>query len=216
MGRPYLSGDLVGHRVDPTALGLAPLALRATVPERVGARRAFALQSATQARAADRTELERRLTEAIELQSAGADEGAEAILMDVLYREPRCIEAHALLGDLYFESLPSRARRHYAVGVGLGMAALGPAFDGVLPWDAVENRPFLHCLYAEGCCAWKLGAHDEASALLDRVLSLDPADPQGVRANLAQVKARQPWTPIDAAPRLVSGSGATSGRSPRF
>ena len=69
---------------------------------------------------------------------------------------PMCLDAHAHLGNLSFDTRPKHAMRHYEVGVSIGELSLPADFNGVLPWRMTDNRPFLRCLYAYGLCLWRL------------------------------------------------------------
>jgi hypothetical protein len=94
---------------------------------------------------------------------------------------------------LAFEHTPGQAIRHYEVGVRIGELSLGDGFAGVLPWGRIDNRPFLRCLHGFGLCLWRLGRDDEAAAVFEKLLWLNPADNQGVRSLLAQVRAGRRW-----------------------
>lgn len=131
--------------------------------------------------------------EAAELREAGDDEGARALLMDVLHRDLRCIDAHAGLGNLEFDDAPERALIHYDIGVRIGELSLPPGFSGVLVWGCIYNRPFLRCLHGHGLCLWRFGRLADAEQVFLRILSLNPNDNQGVRACLADVRAGSSW-----------------------
>ena len=66
----------------------------------------------------------------------------------------------------------------------------GMTSSGLLPWGHVENRPFLRCLHGYGLCLRRLGRFDEAEEVFTRLLWLNPADNQGVRFELCEVKER--------------------------
>src|SRR5581483_8930591 len=83
------------------------------------------------------------------------------------------------LGNLLFDAIPGDATRHYEVGVRIGELSLGEAFDGVLPWSLVDNRPSLRCLNGYGLCLWRLGRLDEAARVFDRMLWMNPSDKPG-------------------------------------
>jgi hypothetical protein len=105
----------------------------------------------------------------------------------------RCLDAHAHLGNLLFDYVPEIAMRHYEVGLRIGELSLGPAFDGLLPWGYVDNRPFLRCIQSFGLCLWRLGRFEEAQGVFARMLWLNPTDNQGVRFLLRDVRAGVPW-----------------------
>jgi len=58
---------------------------------------------------------------------------AHKILMEICEADPRCLDAHAHLGNFIFARRPEDAIRHYEVGVSIGELSLGPDFDGLLP-----------------------------------------------------------------------------------
>jgi len=131
--------------------------------------------------------------DAAELREQGDDEGAREILMDVLLRDLRCLDAHAHLGNLVFERSPERALVHYDVGVRIGELSLPMQFDGVLAWGLLNNRPFLRCLHGYGLCMWRLGRTDEAVCVFERILALNPNDNQGVRFCWHDVREGRTW-----------------------
>ncbi len=95
--------------------------------------------------------------EASERHAAGDRAGARGLLMNLLARDLRCLDAHAHLGNFAFPHRPAEARRHYEMGMSIGASSVGKDFDGVLPWGFIDNRPFLRCLHGAGLCAWRLG-----------------------------------------------------------
>jgi hypothetical protein len=62
-----------------------------------------------------------------------------------------------------------------------------------LPWEWLDNRPFLRCMHGFGLCLWRLERFEEAERVSERLLWLNPADNQGVRFNVASVRARRTW-----------------------
>lgn len=136
---------------------------------------------------------------ASELAEAGDREGARALLMDVLCRDLRCIDAHAHLGHLEFEHAPEQAILHFEVGVKIGELSLPPGFDGVLIWGYLYNRPFLRCLHGYGLCLWRRGQLAAAQQVFERMLSLNPNDNQGVRACWDDVRHGRSWEVATAA-----------------
>jgi hypothetical protein len=80
--------------------------------------------------------------------------------MDLLHADLRCIDAYAHLGNWALEDrshiAQKRALMHYQVGVAIAERTLGQAFDGILPWGCINNRPFLRCLHGYALALWRL------------------------------------------------------------
>ncbi len=187
-GHPYLSGQIVGTRIDATALGLVPLAVRAAgerAPEAEG-----------------RGERDRRPRPAFELEvppipagmAAGNIDNPDVVAEKLLEADLRFFDAHAHLAGRLLGLSPHWALQQYEVGVRIGELSIGDDFDAVLPGKLAGNRPLLRCLSGYGSCLWRLGRSDEAARVLERVLRLDPDDRQGVRSLLSAVRAREPWS----------------------
>ncbi len=213
-GHPYLSGEIEASRLDVPALGLTSLVLSPTgtwdpsleywgeepLDEcfqpivASGPRPQFEMEQVLPG--ADPSDpFGDPLIEAGDLSAAGDVEGARRLLMELLRADLRCLDAHAHLGNFEFDHLPQQAIRHYEVGVRIGELALDNGFSGVLPWGFIDNRPFLRCLHGYGLCLWKLGRVEEAAAVFERMLWLNPTDNQGVRFLIRSVKAGEEWRP---------------------
>lgn len=213
-GNPYLAGTVQGSRSDVAALGLTPLEVRARGDwdpgrdywgedgERIekwakriiarGKRPMVELEQVVPGADPDDFESD-PIGEASELHAAGARAEARELLMELLAKDLRCLDAHAHLGNLEFSRRPRQAIRHYEVGVSIGAFALGKTFDGVLAWGLFDNRPFLRCMHGLGLCAWRLGNTREAKAIFTKMLWLNPLDNQGARFNLAAIEAGRTW-----------------------
>jgi tetratricopeptide (TPR) repeat protein len=213
-GHPYLSGDVDRHRLDVGALGLGPLRLcdewqwdpadeywgeedepieewaRAIIAR--GPRPSFEMEQVLPGADPDDWD-SNPILEASERNAAGDMAGAVTLLTDMLAADLRCLDAHAHLGNFEFEDRPQRAVRHYEAGLRIGELSLGKGFDGVLPWGRIDNRPFLRCMQGYGLCLWRLGRPDEATAIFERMLWLNPGDNQGVRFILPEVRSGQRW-----------------------
>jgi hypothetical protein len=113
--------------------------------------------------------------------------------MEVLGTDLRCLDAHAHLGNLEFEHSPKLAIVHYEIGMRIGELSLPPAFDGLLRWGHIYNRPFLRALHGYGLCLWRMGQLPHARQVFERILSLNPNDNQGVRFCWDDVRSRRSW-----------------------
>ncbi len=213
-GHPYLSGEIASSRLDVPALGLVPLALSdegAWDPREEywgeegepigewakpiiarGPRQAFEMEQILPGADPDDPDSD-PICDSNELRDAGDAVAARAILMKLCESDLRCLDAHAHLGNIAFDHQPKEAIRHYEAGVRIGEMSFGSAFEGVLPWGLIDNRPFLRCMQGFGLCLWRLGRFDEAGAVFDRMLWLNPSDNQGVRFLLEDVRSRKPW-----------------------
>lgn len=213
-GHPYLSGEIESSRLDVAALGLVPLALEDQGiwnPEEEywgeegepvdewakpiiarGPRQAFEMEQVLPGADPDDPDSD-PIRESNDLKDAGDGRTAHAILMKLCDADLRCLDAHAHLGNFVFDHRPKEAIRHYEAGVRIGELSLGPAFDGLLPWGHIDNRPFLRCMQGFGLCLWRLGRFEEAGGVFDRMLWLNPSDNQGVRFLVDEVRLRKPW-----------------------
>ncbi|MCX4247124.1 tetratricopeptide repeat protein [Paraliomyxa miuraensis] len=217
-GHPYLSGEVVSTRIDTAALGLVPLELHAfgvwdpaheywgepdeddVVPVEDwakpiiarGPRPMFEMEQVLPGSDPEDYDTD-PILEASDLRRGGDAAGAREILAGMLEADLRCLDAHAHLGNLLFDSSPGWALLHYEIGVRIGELSLGDGFDGVLAWGLVDNRPFLRCMQGLGLCLWRLRRWEEAERVLERMLWLNPSDNQGIRLILPEVQARETW-----------------------
>lgn len=213
-GHPYLSGEIESSRLDVPALGLLPLKLEDQgmwTPEEHywgeedepieewarpimarGPRPQFEMEQVVPGRDPQDFESD-PICESNELKSAGDFAGARRILMDLCQADLRCLDAHAHLGNFDFDRSAEDAIHHYEVGVRIGELSLAPDFNGLLPWGLIDNRPFLRCMHGFGLCLWRLGRFEEAGRIFDRMLWLNPADNQGVRFVIDEVRAGTAW-----------------------
>jgi hypothetical protein len=218
-GHPYLSGEIESSRLDIDALGLVPLKLEDQgpwTPEEHywgegdqpveewakpiisrGPRQSFEMEQVVPGRDPDDFDSD-PICESNDLKDAGDPVAAEQILMELCQTDLRCLDAHAHLGNLVFDSAPREAIRHYEVGVCIGELSLGPDFDGLLPWGHIDNRPFLRCMHGFGLCLWRLERFEEAERVFERMPWLNPSDNQGVRFLIDDVRARTAWEDREA------------------
>jgi tetratricopeptide (TPR) repeat protein len=215
-GHPYLSADITGTRFDLGALNLQPLKLNDfgiwdpgrhywgedDAPEldwekaikSRGSRPEYEMEQILPGVSPEDLDIDTDpITEAVELKEAGEFAEAHQVLNTLLIADLRCLDAHAHLGNLEFDRQPATALRHYDIGRQIGEISLGPDFPGVLPWGLVDNRPYLRCLHGYGLCLWRLKRLDEAAIVFTRMLWLNPADNQGVRFLLPEVREGTAW-----------------------
>jgi hypothetical protein len=202
---PYLSGDVSAVRIDASALGLVPLALHAEDASHDHAGRDAARDARRVCRlaqippAGDDAGADLFL-EALECMDAGAYAEADELLDQVLARDLRHLDAHALLGERNLSTWPTRALHHFELGVAIGSLTVGEDFDGVFPWGLVDNRPFLRCLHGLARALLRCDRREDAAAALRRLLRLDPADHLGAGALLAAIEAGKTWRDLETTP----------------
>ncbi len=140
------------------------------------------------------------IIEAVEAIECDDWDRAYELLRGCLLQDRRCIDAHVHLGLFLFEGSSFRTRealRHYQVGVAAGDHALGPRFNGLLPWDRLDNRPFLRAVHGLGLCHWKLEDLAAASRVFRRLLWLDPEDSLGVTRLFDDLERGEPYRDRD-------------------
>jgi hypothetical protein len=213
-GHRYLSGRIDSTRLDVAALGLVPLRLEhfgrwdpgsaywgeegepiEEWAERIiasGTRPQFEMEQVLPGTDSDEPSSDPIIT-SNDLRQAGKPLATRRILMELCRSDVRCLDAHAHLGNFEFHHRPETALRHYEVGLGIGELSLGDAFERVLPWGLIDNRPFLRCVHGYGLCLWRLNRFQEAERVFERMLWLNPTDDQGVRFLLPDVKAGNAW-----------------------
>lgn len=217
-GHPHVSGSIESIRLEPKALGLTPLR-----PEPrgdwdpaeqywgdAGGRGPAWARKIIQHGRRPRFEMEQvipgddpgdpwndPIIKSNDKKNAGDYSGAYDLLMGLCLADLRCLDAHAHLGNLSFDTRPKDAIRHYEVGVRIGELLLPADFNGVLPWAMIDNRPFLRCLNGYGLCLWRLERFKESAAVFKRLLWLNPSDNQGVRLLMDDVRKQRAWRPDD-------------------
>jgi hypothetical protein len=201
---PYLSGDVTAVRIDASVLGLVPLALhREDAPDEAGGRDAAGSGRATYRLApvasSNDDPAADLLIEAQDCIDARAYAEADELLHKMLALDPRHLDAHAMLGERNLSTWATQALHHFELGVAVGSLSVGEAFDGVLPWGLVGNRPFLRCLHGLSRALLRCDRREDAAAALRRLLRLDPTDPLGARARLAAIDAGKTWRELEAA-----------------
>jgi hypothetical protein len=212
----YISGRVEEHHLEISAFGLAPLGLQdlgiwdpkdhywgeegealeewAVPIYESGPRPEYEFEQVIPGEDPENPDSD-PITEAADLYQGGDIGEASELLMDVLQADLRSLDAHAHLGNFTFDLRPEDALRHYEVGVRIGELSLGPDFRGLLPWSAIDNRPFLRCLHGYGLCLWRLGRFEEAARTFERMLWFNPSDNQGARFLLPAVREKREWTP---------------------
>lgn len=132
--------------------------------------------------------------DAAELRELGREAEARALLMTVLAKDLRVLDAHAALGNMAFDAgRVERALVHYEIGLGIGELSLPAGVDIYLPWGLLYNRPFLRCVHGQALALWRLGRMAAAKRAFERLLSLNPDDNQGARFCWDDVRKGRSW-----------------------
>jgi tetratricopeptide (TPR) repeat protein len=209
----YLSGGIASIRLDVQDLGLEPLKLRDETlwdpaeeywgDEPVmdcfkpviaaGPRPSFEMEQILPGLDPDDPDSD-PIGMAVDLYEKGKSEDAARVLHRCLEKDLRVLDAHShlgnwVLGDGSRKLFVERALRNYQAGAAIGELSLGPAFRGLLPWNRIDNRPYLRCLHGMGLAHWALGNFKEAAVVFERMLWLNPSDNQGARFCLEEVAA---------------------------
>ncbi len=96
--------------------------------------------------------------------------------------DPDCIEAYEYLGTM--ENSVELALLYFEKGVAIGRRVFGGKYlkehKGMF-WGFHETRPFMRCLASCSECLYAMGRVDEAVAILEEMIELNPNDNQGVR-----------------------------------
>jgi hypothetical protein len=153
------------------------------------------------------------LDRALDRRDATGDIDAyEQALRAITRREPRDVDAHAHLGNLYLDladpSSPlvvtpppdQRQRRawlrtalgHYQTAVGVAELALPDPFTGVLTWSELDNRPLHRALQGLALTLWRLGRVGTAEQVVHNMLWLDPRNCQNAHALLTEFRSARP------------------------
>lgn len=132
---------------------------------------------------ADTASLEPAFDSLLMQRDAGLDDAEyTARLRAVCTQAPGFLDAHAHLAFLLFEQ--GRADQAWAVAsqaLTLAESCIPDGFHGQVPWDDLENRPYLRVLQAGALAAIGLQQHADALALIQRMLARNPQDQQGAR-----------------------------------
>jgi tetratricopeptide (TPR) repeat protein len=213
----YMTAELVEHGFDLPALKLTPLILKsegewdpkeeywgepgAEIDEcfkpiiQTGKRPCYEMEQVLQDMDPEDDLEDDEILKAAEAKEAGDLKKANKILMDLLIRDLRCLDAHAHLGNLKFDYDPEKALVHYRTGVQIGELSLPENFNDVLLWGHIDNRPFLRCLHGYGLCLWRLNHFAEAMKVFTRMLWMNPPDNQGIRFLIEDVRKFKAWRP---------------------
>jgi tetratricopeptide (TPR) repeat protein len=96
--------------------------------------------------------------------------------------EPDFIDLHSHLSFLFLEqNNPKKALSAAMSGIAIGDRLIPDSFSGVIEWGYVDNRPYLRALQGAVLANVRLRRHKDASVLIDKLLTINPNDNQGMR-----------------------------------
>lgn len=127
---------------------------------------------------------EERLDDLLDRHGAGmlSDPAYIAELKEIVADSPDHIDGHAHLGHALLGSGKTRAALSaYECGIAVAEAAIPADYSGTLSWIEMSNRPFLRALHGAVLAQLRLKKRKNAISLMERMLSLNPDDNQGVR-----------------------------------
>lgn len=124
--------------------------------------------------------------ESVEMKNSGMIGEATEILLNLLEKDFRCIDAYSHLGNIHFpdddtSTFVNFAMPYYEAGMKIGGYFLGPDFDGQLPWSYLDNRPYLRALHGLGLCYMRKGDDKKALDIFEKILRLNHMDNLGAR-----------------------------------
>lgn len=98
------------------------------------------------------------------------------------------VEAHKLLAELAVaEGDTALARAHFGFAYQIGAAAIPTTgLDAPLAYDLPSNQPFLEAAKGLAWALREMQHGDQARAILEQLLTLDPSDPLGARLMLSE------------------------------
>ncbi|MER6913997.1 hypothetical protein ABT354_20180 [Streptomyces sp. NPDC000594] len=141
---------------------------------------------------------------ALDVREGTGDEAAyRTALLAAVRGDARQVDCWAHLGGEALtradadESALTEALGFYQTAVAVAELSLPDAFNGVLAWSDLNNRPFHRALHGLGLTWWRLGETTRAAAVFDNGLWTNPDDNQGIRYLIRPVRAGAPWRPDD-------------------
>ncbi len=103
-------------------------------------------------------------------------------LQNLATRYPWFMDVHAHIGlALLKQGKTRRALEAYQEGIAIGEAAIPAGYGGVIEWGWLENRPFLRATHGAVSCYVRLRQWCKALLMMERMLSWNPEDNQGIR-----------------------------------
>jgi tetratricopeptide (TPR) repeat protein len=124
--------------------------------------------------------------EALEDYEAGKLRKAESDLRLILEGFPEFIDAYHHLAIILDESRRHKqARQLWETAVEIGRSAFSETFKRgryKLPWEILDNRPFLRAYHSWGLQLLEEEKVTEALDVFNDILSMNPGDNQGIRA----------------------------------
>ncbi len=127
-----------------------------------------------------------RLDESIDIQHSGNIADAKANFHELIREFPEFIDAYHHLALLMDDSgQPYESFHMVKTAVDIGLSSLPYNFylgRDLLPWNTIENRPFLRAYHYFGLKLFGIGEIEKAICVFNNILDINPDDNQGVRA----------------------------------
>lgn len=133
--------------------------------------------------------------DALEYYDAGDYMVAGKKIRALIHKYPLFIDAYHHLGNIECELRNlSSAIKYYEMGYRIGRLTVPADFNAKLPWNELENRPFLRTSHAYALLLEKQKRYLEASEIYEQILLFNPDDNQGIRFILPNlyIKAKAP------------------------
>lgn len=106
-------------------------------------------------------------------------------LQALVKNAPDYIDGYAHLGSVFYQqSKPKKALDACLQALSIANKHIPEGFQGTIPWDFLENRPYLRAMH--GCIQSyiKLKKHKDAALMIERMLEYNPEDNLGARLYL--------------------------------
>lgn len=120
--------------------------------------------------------------EASDLYFMGEIKEAKTILNNIIQKDSHFIDAFNLLGNIELELGDyKQSKQQHKKALQIGEKLVPDSFDGRIRWGFTENRPFLRALHSVALDYVYESNYSQGVQLLERILTYNPDDNQGVR-----------------------------------
>lgn len=104
-------------------------------------------------------------------------------LSKIIGDDPEFIDAYNSAGrwELYLNN-HGNALTYFDTAYRIGSKLIPKEFKGTIPWEFLDNRPFLRAMHGLGLTYEHIGEYEKAANIYDKMLKYNPNDNQGIRA----------------------------------